>query len=609
MIIVFRILKEHGPAILILGLSLCTLSNWFLFYSDKLMPDMYVTLSVIWALAVIHRYKFKSDKSKPGAYGFLLALSLLFGFMSKGTIVLVLPLLIFMISNDILRKRDKKFWAYSLLSGAILMSLYLLIIWLVTGNLLKRFEAIADNSYLDLCSYDRQSLKILLRRVFLGFFELSVYQSLAVPFVFIFATVFQKKGLRIFRMEDAHTFFMSAAVILFLSCSFMTISATSYVPMCLDPRHYLFLIPVAAIPAARIIGEYLESRKPAIQILTMLLGVSIISVFLEGNSDWKLYFPLTALFFLYYFVKQGTWNRQLFLLFFPIVLLLLPLEMIGYARQVRYPKQRELLKEQVFERYPDHHIFTDEVQKRLLEYYSGFKADQLPRFLVYEDLETPGSPDGKALLLLNGHTVYLSGMMEEDLPLFVRDIPPDIQPVFESKAPELVLYDMKDLSLKDWELSPLFASCNDFEGKIPFWKQNEENITKEIRYEGDHACLVSRYSSTFEYPLDSIMQRSPQDLLVSCTVRFYAEEESDARLVVSIEQDGTAVFWKALEMNRYIKAYSNWWPVSFEVLIPPEEMKPSSSLKVYVWKNDPPDVFIDDFCVSISEKNTGALND
>ena len=26
------------------------------------MPDIYVALSVIWALAVIHRYKYKSDK-------------------------------------------------------------------------------------------------------------------------------------------------------------------------------------------------------------------------------------------------------------------------------------------------------------------------------------------------------------------------------------------------------------------------------------------------------------------------------------------------------------------------------------------------------------------
>ena len=145
--ILFNILKEYGPRVLIIGLSLCTLSNWFLFYSDKLMPDIYVALSVIWALAVIHRYKFKSEKDKPGLYAFLLALALLFGFMSKGTIVLVLPLLFFLVISDFIFKRDVKFWIYGLLSGIFLMSLYLGLIGILTGNPFERFEAIASSRW------------------------------------------------------------------------------------------------------------------------------------------------------------------------------------------------------------------------------------------------------------------------------------------------------------------------------------------------------------------------------------------------------------------------------------------------------------------------------
>lgn len=606
LVMVFYLLKERGPLILVLGLSLCSLSNWFLFYSDKLMPDMFVVLSVLWALATIHRYKFISNKSKPALHAFLLALALLFGFMSKGTIVLVLPLLIFLLVTDLLYRRDLKFWGYSLLSGIFLLSVYLLIIWIFTGELLKRFEAIADNSYLNLCSYDQQSLKILLKRVFFGFFGLSIYQALATPFIFILATLFQRRGLHIFRMDDSHSFFLASSVILFLSASFMTISVTSYAPMCLDPRHYLYLVPVASIPASRIIGEYLESGKPALQMILVLVAVSLISYFLQGDSFWKLYFPLTVLVLLYYFVNREKKTRLLFLFLFTIILLLLPLDMISYARQLKYTEQKEIVKEQVLKMYPDHLIITDEVQKRLLEYYCGFDGDQMGRFLSFDQCkpghcrDTLAALNGGTLLLLNWHTRYLSGMETNDLPPYARNIPGYIDPVFESREPELFLYDMEDLVRQDRYRLPLVTSCNDFETSIPFWKQNEKDLTGDVKYEGAKANRVTRYSSTFDYPLDTLFEDNPPMLLVSCRLHCYAEDRSDAKLVVSIETDGRAAFWEALEMNRYIKAYSNWWPVSFEVMIPPGELKPSSSLKVYVWKTDRPAVFIDNFCISIS---------
>ncbi|RLD65077.1 MAG: hypothetical protein DRI98_15030, partial [Bacteroidetes bacterium] len=320
LIIVFSILRYQGPAVTIIGLSLCTFSNWFIFYSDKLMPDIYVALSVISALAIINRYKYKSDKSRTALYAFLLALSLLFGFMSKGTIVLVIPLLIYLIITDIILKRDLKFWVYSSISGIGLLALYFFFIWIFTGDLMKRFDAIAHNSYLNLCSYDQQSLRILLKRVFLGFFELSIFQSLATGFILVFAILFQRKSLRFFRLNDSFSFFLASAVILFLSSSFMTISPTAYAPMCLDPRHYLFLIPVVAIPASKIISDFFTYKKAAIQIIIALFCITLISFFLQGSIFWKLYLPLFALFTFYYFTGIKKQFQHLFIILFAAIL-------------------------------------------------------------------------------------------------------------------------------------------------------------------------------------------------------------------------------------------------------------------------------------------------
>jgi len=46
-------LKEYGNTTIFLDLSLTTLSTWFIFYSDKLMPDIYVALAVFAAIFAI----------------------------------------------------------------------------------------------------------------------------------------------------------------------------------------------------------------------------------------------------------------------------------------------------------------------------------------------------------------------------------------------------------------------------------------------------------------------------------------------------------------------------------------------------------------------------
>jgi len=602
---VFNLLKEQGPKVLVIGLSLTTFSNWFLFYSDKLMPDIYVALALIWALALIHRYKFKSDRTNPLPYAFLLALSLLFGFMSKGTIILAAPLFLILILTDVLLKRDLKFWIYSLISGIFLMALYLLVIWMLTGDLLKRFEAIASNSYLNLCSYDQQSLKILLKRIFIGFFELSIYQTLSTGFIFIFALLFQRKGFRLFRMEDSFSFFLASAILLFLSSSFMSISLSSYSPMCLDPRHYLFLIPVAAVPAAKIIAEFMEHKKAGIRIIICLSCISVISYFLQGDNFWRHYLPLTALFAIYYFVKPGKRIQDLFILLFAAILLLLPLDMIRYAQQLGYRKQREIVVEQLLHNRQDYLIVTNKVQKQLLEYYSGFEKVHIRRFVSYEEYVPKTSKEEPELLLLNWHTRYLSGMNHQDLPIYARHIPSEIDPVYLNESLDLAIYEMKDLPYLKLQENPLVSTWNDFEETVPFWTQDERDLSDRIKYGGARSNKVSRYSSTFKYPLDSLERETAEGLLIRCTLFCYAEDQTTARMVFSLVNDSGNIFWEAFEVNKYLKAFSNWWPMDYEVLIPQKDLKPGSLLKVYIWKTDQSTLYIDDFHIQLLSLSSG----
>jgi len=609
LIIVFSTLRAHGSKTTVIGLSLTTLSNWFLFYSDKLMPDLYVALSVIGALALIHRYKFKSKKNKAVPNAILVTLVLLFGFMSKGTIVLMLPLLGFMIVSDIIQKRDLKFWAYSLISGLIFLALYLTIIWLFTGNVMERFEAIAGNSYLNPCSYDQQSLGILLKRVFIGFFELSVFQSLATGFIFVFAILFQKKGLRFFSINDSFSFYLVSAMILFLSSSFMSISANSYSPMCLDPRHYLFLLPVVSIPASRIIAGFLTSKQYGLQILIAILCITAISFFLEGQTFILLYLPLLGLFALYFFAGNSQKHQNLFIALFSVILLLIPLDMVRYARQVQYRKQRAIVKEQVLDHNDACIVVSNEVQKRLLSYYSGFDEDQSKRFLSYEEFEDSKDRAEEKLLLLNWYTRYLSAMDANDLPYYAREISPSNELIFENRDLDLYIYKLNELPLSDTGSGTvLLSTFNDFEDQVPFWKQEDQNYSRRIKYAGARSNRVQEFSSSFEYPLDSLQAEHCDELLIRCSLFCYAEDKTDAKIVVSLEDNESTYIWNALEVNRYLKAYSNWWPLSYNVTINQKDLKSASRLKVYVWKRDDTLVLIDNFGMEIICRNRAAAN-
>lgn len=601
LVIVFGILRKEGISVLITGLGLTTLSNWFLFYSDKLMPDIYVALSVVAAIAVIYHYKYRSHKQHPFIHALLLAFSLLFGFMSKGTIVLILPLLIYLFVFDMITNRDRKFWLYTIILGASLLVIYFGVIWWLTGDFFKRFEAITNNSYLNPCSYSEQPFRILLRRISFGFFQSLIRDSMAIGFVLILSILFRKGRPGYFKMNDSFSFFLVSSIILLLSSNFMTISVTSYSPMCLDPRHYLFLLPVVSIPASKIISQYLGSKAFRYQILAGLVLLFTVSLFLNSDLSWNLYLPVAGLLMLYAFIPRRVIFQHLFLVLFITVLLIKPFELISYARHVKYGKQKEIFKEYVMEQTPDCLVITNDVQKRLGYYYNAFNQEDGLEIVNYQDFTFDSTDIRKKILFLNWYTRFLSFTDKKDLPYFARNISPQNTLIYENEDLNIAIYEMSDFSIPEIEGKLLLTAFNDFESMPVHWTQNPENLTSEVSYSASHSNRVTRYSSTLTYPLDSLHLEDTGKLLVKADLLCYFEDITDAKLVVSIEDNKGAYIWEAKGVNRFIKAYSHWWPVSFEVEIINGQLKPDSELKVYLLNNERNPGYIDDFQVKLIE--------
>ena len=320
LIILFLILKDKNWKTILIAFSLTTFSTWFIFWADKLSADVYLTFSVFTSLAILHKYKYNSIKKPIFLYASLFATTLFIGFLAKETIILMLPLLLYVFIWDFVHKQDRKFWIYSILFGIALLITYFFINWLLTGNFFKRFDAIINNRYLNTCSYDQQSLKILLKRIVWDFLDMCVYQNIILGLVFVLAFLFQRNILTYFKLKDSFSFFFVSSVILLFSSNFMTISFTSYSPMCIDPRHYLFLIPIASIPAAMIITQFIEEKKRAVPIIIIMFGITVIAFFSANNLFSKFYLPLIILLCIYPFLKPEKIFQILFVAAFAIIL-------------------------------------------------------------------------------------------------------------------------------------------------------------------------------------------------------------------------------------------------------------------------------------------------
>ncbi len=597
--IVFNLLKDIGNRTLIIGLALTALSNWFIFYSDKIMTDIYVALSVILSLYIIHQYRYRNENKRSIVFSLLLIFALLFGFMSKGTIILIIPLLLYLFGLDILYKRNQKFWLYTILGGLVIILIYFVLIWLITGDLFKRFEAIANNSYLNLCSYDKQPVGILLKRILYEFFGLLIYQGLTTGFIFVLAILTRKGSLRIFKMEDSFSFWAISAILLLLSSNFMSISFTSYSPMCLDPRHYLFLVPVVSIPASIIIKNFIEDKAFKISIIALLIGVTIISYFLPGDDFWKLYFPLSLLFLAYLLFKKSLLTQTLFIALFMVILLIKPIAMIHYAQKINYGKQKEIFIDYILNSNENRVVITNDVQKRLGEYYKNFGKGGKVTLLDYKEFKYDSTDNRTKILFLNWYTRYLSGMDNHDLPYYAKNISNGNKLLYQNDQLNISIYEMSDFSIPEQTGKLLFYSINNFEHEVDYWKQDDKNLTREIKYQGNSSIQVWEFSSTFEYYIDSLDLKSITELMISCSVYCNFPDKTGSKLIISVENDEGAYIWDAVEINKYIKAYSNWWLVKHELAVKKKDLKSNSRLKIYIWNVDKQKAYVDDFQVKI----------
>jgi len=457
---------------------------------------------------------------------------------------------------------------------------------------MERFRAIVANSYLNSCSYDQQPFAETLKRITYGLAKLFLIQDMLLGFLIALSALFLAPVRQWLKLADRKSFFVVSSVVLMLSSNFMSISITSYIPMCPDPRHYLFLIPVTAVAAALILKDYFSSFKFRGIFFILILVAVAVTMGIGHSIGWKLYLPVLLVAGIVLLFKNLEIGKRLFTVFMVAALLFQPADMFIYAGKVNYVKQKQIVQEKLIDKNQDCIVITDEVQKRLGFYYLGFNDSSRCRFINYAEADTFHFPNNsKKILLNNWYTRYLSGMDDQDLPYYATTAE---NAVFKDENHKLFIYELNDFARRD----RLFSTENDFESGKPFWQQSSGKSNEQV-YAGSYSEKPVEFSSSFSISLDSLICDSIRQMVVSTKLKIFAIDDAECSVIISMNSNDEQYFWKGYNLSKYVKSKGSWWPASFNEIIEGDTIRKNSTLKVYVWNYKKNGIYIDNFEIEV----------
>ncbi len=599
LILIFKVLKPYGSIYCFIGLSFGLLSPWFLQYSNKLMPDIFLAAAVFSAVYAYAKYAYIQERKMKWKYAFLFSIALFLGFCSKGTIILILPWLAYLFCIDFFIHKDRKFWLNTILIGIGLTGIYFLIVYQLTGSSFKRFEAITSNAYLNKCSYDQQSIHILLRRLGKGLSGVFMREGFFSAGLFLIPAFFQENWKKRLCLENQSSYFVLTGILLLLSANFMSISLEHYVPMCLDARHYLYILPVFAIVATNYFREFEANILHRILILGFALLMIVYAISDDTRMLFQTYIPLFIILLIFQFEPFRKKKILVALLLF-CTLSIRPYDIITYANHVNYSLQREIIKKKFVRPQTPTYAIGNEVFTRLGSYYQGFDKSHPVKLLSYDKFSFDTLQNKEILLVNNQHFNGLMFYQEKDLPFYIRYPSKDDQTIYLNEQLGIHISKTEEVVNPETHGKEIIYSKIGFEEneKINNWNFSPDQIRTQPSFGGRRSYLCPEYSVTYTQLLDSNELEFNQ-IFLDAKLKVWVADQSKASLVISLEKEGEMVHYRKVEIQNYLVAFSSWSTIDLSTLVETKLIPMGTNLKIYLWNPGLDDIYIDNFEVEL----------
>jgi hypothetical protein len=409
-----------------LSVFLFGLHTWTLYYADKIMPDIYVAFFFFASIYIIYQQRKNNKLSYRN--GVALSLMLFLAILSKETIILTIPVFAYLMLTDIFQKRNLSFWAATLISLSLILILYLIFIKIETGHFLQRYYAIRLQSYFNPCSYDLLPFSQTVNRITSGLWLVFVRSGLALFLVFGLVSITGRSLRGLVRVTSAEDYFPTVFLLTVLCCNFMSTSPTHYVPMCEDPRHYLFLVPVAVIAGLDGMMRFFNAPKKFFWLIISFIILFYISYKNSYENPLYTYLPMIIIAVLALTISMVSPGKILS----PAMKAMLCVGIIGvllaqdeqsfiYARSMGYRFQKELVKKNLKGKQENILVLTNTVARNYGPYTIAYDTSHVI-FRSFEDIKDRDILSGRKIyLLIDGFTLTMSGRGWEGMPHYAQD--------------------------------------------------------------------------------------------------------------------------------------------------------------------------------------------
>ncbi len=419
-IIVIKLIHEMDFYTKWIAASMLTFAPMYLMYVEKPMPDIIVALGFLLSFSSYYSHKFDLGLYRRPAILFVAGCIIMF--LAKETFLIFYPFFLILFITDLYQKSGVKFWKTTFSGLLIFGMLYFGYSGLFLGDVFARIHHIFAGQYISSCSYDLQPFAATLNRIgYELWFELARNLYL-LPLCFV-PILWKSDNTKI-------RFLAKSYVSLLILANFMTISYTTYVPLCPDPRHHIYILPIGALLMAygfrQIIGL---SFNQYLTIISVLFALLILSVYKGFESSWWLYIPLIAAIIFGY--KN---HKTAMYVCFAISVLSVFVQNCTYNKKVNYQDQKALNDYLINDLSGFKYAITDRVNRDYGNLHSAFDTT-LVRFVDYKAADTfrfkTGAP---RYLVSNGMTLYLSNTSWESLPESARTAHEKLPKFYENKA-------------------------------------------------------------------------------------------------------------------------------------------------------------------------------
>lgn len=421
--ILLKLLKTQHFLIRLVSLAYLVVHPMHLLYMEKPMPDIVTEFGFLLCLFAYLRVK-HNQFGTSGVNSLLFLLGFLLMFLSKETFIIIYPFFLFLLVRDFRNKELLSFWRFSLLGLFIIISIYFLSYQVLLNNAFARLDAIFTNRFISACTYDLQPLQVLIERVAYKCWLEMIRNCYLLPLGFSIVMFLRRKFL-----ERLDLFFLYAWWGLLMIANFMTISYSSYVPLCDDTRHFLFIVPVGIMIWAWGWNHVytFSIRDQIIVIIFWFIQLFLSWYFNYENSFW-LYLILAGAIIFNGLFKEKKWTIIIAI----IGTVSIFIQNANYNYSTNHYGQKELIDKVLEDGSASKYILTDPANSNIGNYKSGYDNRYL--FLEFKEFDSSQLEEREYYIILNGMTAYLSGSDWNKMPEIAKTAHDRIPVFFENKA-------------------------------------------------------------------------------------------------------------------------------------------------------------------------------